>query len=116
LKAIDPALSPKPWSAFKNGVETAEKGSEEGKVSSSSVERTCCQWRRAGAELTSALSGKVSLVYPESLLAPGPLVDALKAQLAHREPHHRRAMWRCLMYVPCASRSSKKNVADPPCS
>lgn len=56
------------------------------------------------SQLTSAhpsppLDLQVTLLYPPSLLSPGPLLDALKAQLAHREPHHRRAMWKCLLYV-----------------
>ncbi|KAK4705017.1 hypothetical protein P7C70_g1188, partial [Phenoliferia sp. Uapishka_3] len=68
LKAIDPALSPTPWS--KPG--TPRPGDD----------------------------GKVTLLYPPSLLSPGPLLDALKAQLAHREPHHKSAMWKCLLGAP----------------
>lgn len=43
--------------------------------------------------------GKVTLLYPPSLLSPGPLLDSLKSQLNHREPHHKNAMYKCLVFV-----------------
>ncbi|KAL8277591.1 hypothetical protein RQP46_010023 [Phenoliferia psychrophenolica] len=68
LKAIDPALSPTPWST----PGTPKEGDD----------------------------GKVTLLYPPSMLSEGPLLDALKAQLAHREPHHKSAMIKCLVGAP----------------
>lgn len=44
--------------------------------------------------------GKVTLLYPPSLLSPGPLLDSLKSQLNHREPHHKNAMYKCLVGAP----------------
>lgn len=45
------------------------------------------------------LSTQVELLYPASLLNDKALVDSLKSLLEHREPHHRSAMWKCLLYV-----------------
>ena len=40
---------------------------------------------------------QVELIFPESLLKSEELIESLKGQLQHREPHHRKAMWKCLM-------------------
>jgi hypothetical protein len=42
---------------------------------------------------------QVELLYPASLLNDKALVDSLKSLLEHREPHHRSAMWKCLLCV-----------------
>ncbi|KAM0749469.1 hypothetical protein T439DRAFT_303371 [Meredithblackwellia eburnea MCA 4105] len=73
LKAIDPAISPKPWSSSPPMKEGQEKGKDE---------------------------DKVTLLFPPSLLSKGPLLDALKSQLKHREPHHKNAMYKCLLFAP----------------
>ncbi|KAK4046031.1 hypothetical protein OIV83_006420 [Microbotryomycetes sp. JL201] len=71
LKAIDPALSPKPWK--KTQVATDQSGMK---------------------------GEQVELLYPKSLLEPKTLVESLYKQLDHREPHHRKAMWKCLIAAP----------------
>ncbi|KAM0789869.1 hypothetical protein ACM66B_006715 [Microbotryomycetes sp. NB124-2] len=71
LKAIDPALSPKPWQKTK--VATDQSGMK---------------------------GEQVELLYPKSLLEPKALVESLEKQLDHREPHHRKAMWKCLAAAP----------------
>ncbi|GAA5931204.1 hypothetical protein JCM1841_003487 [Sporobolomyces salmonicolor] len=75
LKAIDPAFAPKPWRRIPSST-PSKQGS-----STSSDE-------------------PVNLIYPPSLLDEPALLDSLKKQLENREPHHRRAMWRCLLLSP----------------
>lgn len=73
LKAIDPALAPKPWSSL------TAKHSE-----------------ASGSE-PAPKKDKVTIVYPKSVLEPNAIIQTLKAQLAHREPHHRAMMRRCIL-------------------
>ncbi|BGO96027.1 hypothetical protein NBRC10512_002445 [Rhodotorula toruloides] len=42
----------------------------------------------------------VDVLFPPSLLDDKALLSSLKASLEHREPHHRSAMWRCLLLAP----------------
>ncbi|GAA5871764.1 hypothetical protein JCM1840_003994 [Sporobolomyces johnsonii] len=76
LKAIDPAFAPKPWR----------------RIPSSSP--------KEGSSTSSSKDEPVDLIYPPSLLEEQALLDSLKKQLENREPHHRRAMWRCLLLSP----------------
>ncbi|GAA5883980.1 hypothetical protein JCM6882_002091 [Rhodosporidiobolus microsporus] len=78
LKAIDPALAPKPWQ---------KKAKAAGSSSSSSS---------SGA----AADEKVEILFPPSLLTPSSLLSQLHSQLEHRAPHHRSAAIRCLVLSP----------------
>ncbi|SCV74612.1 BQ2448_7641 [Microbotryum intermedium] len=73
LKAIDPALSPKPWAAIKEGSEGGAARRQE---------------------------DKVSLIYPSSILKEAELKESLRKQLDHREPLHKKAMYRCILVAP----------------
>ncbi|GAA6048745.1 hypothetical protein JCM3770_003939 [Rhodotorula araucariae] len=84
LKSIDPALAPKlrssPSSSAADSPTSTEKAlGTRGKQPKETVE----------------------LLYPSSLLKDEQaILDALKQQLDHREPHHRSAMYRCLILSP----------------
>ncbi|GAA5997600.1 Mrx19p [Rhodotorula paludigena] len=78
LKAIDPALAPKLLSSRSSSSDLPSKPAQGGQPEK-----------------------EVELLYPPSLLQDEQaLVAALKEQLDHREPHHRSAMWRCLLLSP----------------
>ncbi|GAA6015125.1 hypothetical protein JCM10207_003610 [Rhodosporidiobolus poonsookiae] len=79
LKALDPARAPKPWLA----------------VPSSSNSSAASVAKKAKKE-----DDNIEILYPPSLLSDTTLLSSLKDQLAHREPHHRRAMYRCLILSP----------------
>ncbi|GAA5937978.1 Mrx19p [Sporobolomyces koalae] len=55
-------------------------------------------------ESTAASASKmhepVELIFPPSLLDSTKLIEQLQSQLRHREPHHRRAMYKCLALSP----------------
>ncbi|GAA5869388.1 hypothetical protein JCM8547_008661 [Rhodosporidiobolus lusitaniae] len=76
LKAIDPALAPKPWEAVKNGADGV------------------AEMKRKKAEEV------VELIFPPSLLEEKQLIETLKKQLEHREPLHRAAMRKCIYLSP----------------
>ncbi|GAA5990202.1 hypothetical protein JCM11641_001816 [Rhodosporidiobolus odoratus] len=80
LKAIDPALAPRPIAAS-----LSSKSSPSSPSSSS---------RKPSADET------VELLYPASLLEPEALLASLRKQLHHRAPHHKSAAWRCLVLSP----------------
>ncbi|GAA6059136.1 hypothetical protein JCM10212_003883 [Sporobolomyces blumeae] len=80
LKAIDTTLAPKPWKRHT---------SAHASTSDSPAKQDA-----------SGRNEPVELLFPPSLLEPTPLLDALKTQLEHREPHHRKAMWKCLLVAP----------------
>ena len=67
LKGIDPAIAPKPWS------------------------------RPADPNGIQPKREKVTILYPKSILEPNSILETLKAQLNHREPHHRGMMRRCIL-------------------
>ncbi|SCZ98357.1 BZ3500_MvSof-1268-A1-R1_Chr3-2g06318 [Microbotryum saponariae] len=73
LKAIDPALSPKPWAAIKAGSDGVAARRQE---------------------------DKVSLIYPSSILKEPELKESLRKQLDHREPLHKKAMYKCILFAP----------------
>lgn len=50
--------------------------------------------------MTNLTFDQVSLLFPPSLLSPAPLLSTLKEQLAHRGPHHKQAMIKCLLVAP----------------
>ncbi|BGP52070.1 hypothetical protein JCM10450v2_008041 [Rhodotorula kratochvilovae] len=83
LKAIDPALAPK-----------LRPSSSTSSDSPSTTEKALGTTGKQPRET-------VELLYPPSLLKDEKaLLDALKEQLDHREPHHRSAMYRCLILSP----------------
>ncbi|KDE07124.1 hypothetical protein MVLG_02529 [Microbotryum lychnidis-dioicae p1A1 Lamole] len=73
LKAIDPALSPKPWAAIKAGSDGVAARRQE---------------------------DKVSVIYPSSILKESELKESLRKQLDHREPLHKKAMYKCILFAP----------------
>lgn len=73
LKAVDPAVSPKPWKLLSEG-SSSDSGA-------------------------AAKKEPVKILYPKSILEPTALLETLKAQLAHRGPHHKSWMIRCLVYA-----------------
>ncbi|GAA5979364.1 hypothetical protein JCM5350_003881 [Sporobolomyces pararoseus] len=77
LKSIDTNLAPKPWKRL---------------AVSTSTDTT--------TTLKPSMYEPVELVYPESLLKDKELLEQLEKQLRHREPHHRRVMWKCLILAP----------------
>ncbi|GAA5908468.1 Mrx19p [Sporobolomyces salmoneus] len=72
LKAIDTNLAPKPFKAATEGANA----------------------------LKASMYEPVELIYPKSLLKSEALLEQLEKQLRHREPHHRNAMWKCLILAP----------------
>ncbi|KAI5479494.1 hypothetical protein MNV49_003436 [Pseudohyphozyma bogoriensis] len=80
LKAIDPALGPKPWERVKKDDGESKEGAA-----------------GAGAKKS---GDQVALYYPPNLLESEALLASLKSQLAHREPHHKSAMYKCLLLSP----------------
>ena len=62
--------------------------------------------------MPSALCSQVELVYPPSLLDPEPLFSSLQKLLAHREPHHRSGMWKCILYVSGDECFGKSNLLN----
>jgi len=99
LKAIDTTLAPKPWKrtiapSTSTSTAPAPKAMHEPvRLSSLRVKS------RSLATHKSAVGRckQVELIFPESLLKSEELIESLKGQLQHREPHHRKAMWKCLM-------------------
>ncbi|GAA5836253.1 hypothetical protein JCM11251_001443 [Rhodosporidiobolus azoricus] len=81
LKAIDPALAPKPWG--KNAASSSSSASSSPSPSSAA-----------------AADEKVEILYPSSVLSRSALLSQLKDQLEHRAPHHRSAAIRCLAFSP----------------
>ncbi|GAA6013841.1 hypothetical protein JCM11491_000442 [Sporobolomyces phaffii] len=77
LKAIDTNLAPKPFNRKT--------------VSSSSS---------SAPPLKSSMYEPVELIFPPSLINKDALLEQLEKQLKHREPHHRKAMWKCLILSP----------------
>ncbi|GAA5982723.1 hypothetical protein JCM10908_006761 [Rhodotorula pacifica] len=80
LKAIDPALAPK-LGASRSTPASAQEG-----------DATVAKGKQPRED--------VELLYPSSLLSDKALLDQLKTLLEHREPHHRSAMWKCLLVSP----------------
>ncbi|GAA5854945.1 hypothetical protein JCM9279_003581 [Rhodotorula babjevae] len=109
LKAIDPALAPKLLPALSAPSSSAA-------TSSSSTDAPVPAGHGAGAPSSTVSAAPlhavattkgrqpretVELLYPPSLLPDEKaLLEALKAQLNHREPHHRGLMYRCLVLSP----------------
>jgi len=110
LKAIDPALAPKLLPSLSAATSSSSPSP------SSSSDTPVPTGAGAGASSSTASAAPlhavattkgrqpretVELLYPPSLLPDEKaLLDALKAQLDHREPHHRGLMYRCLVCVP----------------
>lgn len=98
LKAIDPALSPRLLPSPSSKAAAAADPSTASPASSSSAPA-------APLHAVATTKGRqpregVELLYPASLLPDEKaLLDALKHQLDHREPHHRSLMYRCLVCV-----------------
>ncbi|BGP20607.1 hypothetical protein JCM10213_007141 [Rhodosporidiobolus nylandii] len=80
LKAIDPALAPRPLSASLS--------------SSSSSSSSPSPSRKPKPDET------VEILFPPSLLDKASLLSSLREQLAHRAPHHRSAAIQCLVLSP----------------
>ncbi|GAA5963989.1 hypothetical protein JCM3765_007829 [Sporobolomyces pararoseus] len=81
LKSIDTNLAPKPWKRLT------------GQTSDSNTSTST-------TTLKSSMYEPVELIYPQSLMKDKELLEQLEKQLKHREPHHRRAMWKCLILAP----------------
>lgn len=73
LKGIDVAIAPQPWSSIQSA--------------------------QSDPKQQTPKKDKVTILYPKSILEPKSVLETLKAQLAHREPHHRAMMRRCILYV-----------------
>lgn len=71
LKGIDVAIAPKPWTSINS--------------------------TPSDSQTPTPKKDKVTILYPKSILEPNSVLDTLKAQLAHREPHHRSMMRRCIL-------------------
>jgi hypothetical protein len=74
LKAIDTNLAPKPFENHSHSTTTTTTSSS-----------------------SNSMYEPVELIFPQSLLKSKHLLEQLEKQLKHREPHHRKAMWKCLM-------------------
>jgi len=70
LKALDPALAPRPWKSAKPSAEDSPS------------------------------RGQVPLHFPKSIVSEDHLSSHLKKLLAYRQPHHRHRMWMNLGAVP----------------
>ncbi|GAA5883479.1 hypothetical protein JCM16303_003821 [Sporobolomyces ruberrimus] len=84
LKSIDTNLAPKPWKRIASETAKAKGETNEGET----------------APLKSSMYEPVELIFPPSLLRPEALLEQLEKQLKHREPHHRKSMWKCLILSP----------------
>ncbi|GAA5894907.1 hypothetical protein JCM8208_006103 [Rhodotorula glutinis] len=104
LKAIDPALAPKLLPALSAPSSSSSSdapvpagtgaGAPSSTVSAAPLHAVATTTGRQPRE-------SVELLYPPSLLPDEKaLLEALKAQLDHREPHHRGLMYRCLILSP----------------
>lgn len=80
LKAIDPTLAPKPWTALTQGANGVKHGGNSEKVSLRRARLVCAELM-----LISCTTSQVELLYPKSLLASEELVASLQKQLDHRE-------------------------------
>ncbi|KWU45218.1 hypothetical protein RHOSPDRAFT_25285 [Rhodotorula sp. JG-1b] len=91
LKAIDPALAPK-----LTGSRSAAPAPQKGDAADAQGK----QPREVVRLFSLSERLRVELLYPAGLLNDKALVDSLKSLLEHREPHHRSAMWKCLLVSP----------------
>lgn len=105
LKSIDTNLAPKPWKRIVS--KTAKGETKEGETAplKSSMYEPVSFPSRPLFSISTTLGlivlrdalVQVELIFPPSLLKPEALLEQLEKQLKHREPHHRKSMWKCLM-------------------
>ncbi|GAA5927350.1 hypothetical protein JCM3775_002523 [Rhodotorula graminis] len=106
LKSLDPALAPKLLPSL--SAPSSSPSSSSGAPAPAGAGAGAPSSTATAAPLHAVATTKgrqpretVELLYPPSLLPDEKaLLDALKAQLDHREPHHRGLMYRCLILSP----------------